>query len=65
MPTGSSSTPEEKERLAKVSTAVEALDGLLSAEQCPQLVEAIVTKYIALSPEELHEWQVRLSFILL
>lgn len=39
--------------------AVAAVDDMLSAERCAVLVEAVVTKYIALSPEELQEWQVK------
>jgi hypothetical protein len=49
---------EGKEVLVGVAAAVEALDELLAADRCAQLVEAIVTKYVALSPEELQEWQV-------
>lgn len=44
-----------KEALGK---AVAAVDEMLSAERCAALVEAVVTKYVALSPEELQEWQV-------
>ena len=51
------------EQLKAVRPAVEAadkaLEALVSEEQCLQLVEAIVTKYLALSPQELEEWQVR------
>ncbi len=46
---------ETKESLEK---AVAAVDKMLSAEQCAALVEAVVTKYVALTPEELQEWQV-------
>ena len=46
---------EVKESLEKAVTAV---DEMLSAKQCALLVEAVVTKYVALSPEELQEWQV-------
>ena len=42
-----------------VRAAVTALDDLLSAERCAQLVEAIVRKFVALTPEEIQEWQVR------
>ncbi|EIE26982.1 ARM repeat-containing protein [Coccomyxa subellipsoidea C-169] len=45
---------ETKESLEK---AVAAVDKMLSAEQCAALVEAVVTKYVALTPEELQEWQ--------
>lgn len=38
--------------------AAAAVDEMLSAERCAALVEAVVTKYVALSPEELQEWQV-------
>ena len=46
---------EVKESLEKAVTAV---DEMLSTEQCALLVEAVVTKYVALSPEEMQEWQV-------
>ncbi|KAL4857828.1 Importin-11 [Chlorella vulgaris] len=37
--------------------ASDALDALLAPAQCPQLVEAIVQKYIMLSPDEVAEWE--------
>ena len=42
-----------------VKAAVAALNDLLSAERCAQLVEAIIRKFVALTPEEIQEWQVR------
>jgi hypothetical protein len=60
MVAGSEGIAEETELVAGVAPAVKALNELLSTERCPPLVEAIVTKYVALSPEELQEWQVRL-----
>ena len=44
-----------------VKAAVAALNKLLSAERCAQLVEAIIRKFVALTPEEIQEWQVRLG----
>ncbi|KAL6783825.1 hypothetical protein ACKKBG_A03665 [Auxenochlorella protothecoides x Auxenochlorella symbiontica] len=43
--------------LPSLTAAQEALDGLLAPGQCSALVQAVVTKYIALSSEELEEWQ--------
>jgi hypothetical protein len=40
----------------EVAAAASALDELLAPERCGQLVEALVAKYIALTPEELAEW---------
>lgn len=37
--------------------ACDALDALLAPERCPQLVQAIVQKYIMLSPDEVAEWE--------
>lgn len=37
-----------------------ALTQWLSPEQCGHLVSAVISKYIALTPEELEEWQVQL-----
>lgn len=37
-----------------------ALTQWLSPEQCGHLVSAVISKYIALTPEELDEWQVQL-----
>ena len=46
---------------AQSSAASAALDKMLSSKpggQAPLLLEAIITKYVALSPEELEEWRV-------
>lgn len=37
-----------------------ALTQWLSPEHCGHLVSAVISKYIALTPEELDEWQVQL-----
>ena len=57
--------PEQRERAqqsrAQSSAASAALENMLSSKpggQAPQLMEAIITKYVALSPEELEEWRV-------
>ncbi|KAK9865409.1 hypothetical protein WJX84_004910 [Apatococcus fuscideae] len=46
---------------AQSNAAAAALDNMLSSEpggRCPQLLGAIITKYVALSPEELEEWRI-------
>ncbi len=42
-----------------LKTAAACLDALLSEQdgRCAALVQALVSKYIALSPEELAEWE--------
>ncbi|BDA43024.1 Importin-11 [Coccomyxa sp. Obi] len=52
-----SSTEEGHSMKEALGKAVAAVDEMLSAERCAALVEAVVTKYVALSPEELQEWQ--------
>lgn len=41
---------------AQLLAAADALDALLAPAQCPALVQAIVQKYIMLSPDEVAEW---------
>ncbi len=48
----------DSQQLEEASTA---LTQWLSPEHCGHLIAAVITKYIALTPEELQEWQV--SFI--
>lgn len=46
---------------AQSNAAAAALENMLSSQpggQAPKLMEAIITKYVALSPEELEEWRV-------
>ena len=43
----------------KIMAADKALTDLHTEPQCTRLVESIVTKYLALTPAELEEWQVR------
>lgn len=43
----------------KISAADAALRKLLEEPQCSRLVEAIISKYLALTPAELEEWEVR------
>ena len=43
----------------KIIAADKALTDLHTEPQCTRLVESIVTKYLALTPAELEEWQVR------
>lgn len=42
---------------AKATIAHDALSALLSPPRSVALVESLVTKYVALTPEELQEWQ--------
>ncbi len=54
--------PAKEKALAmrgKVEAASRALDDMLAVEggACQRLVEAIIVKYIALSPFELQEWE--------
>ena len=60
--------PPRRRRAARASTEAElpalrgaaaALDALLSPEggRCAALVAALVSKYLALSPEEVAEWE--------
>jgi len=57
-------TPEQHEQMRssfqKASIAHAALSRMLSNEggQCSLLVEAVIAKYVALTPDELEEWQV-------
>ena len=46
----------DSEQLEEASTA---LTQWLSPDHCAHLIAAVITKYIALTPEELQEWQVR------
>ena len=46
-----------------MKAAVTALNDLLSPERCAQLVEAIIKNFVALTPEELQEWQVMPSML--
>lgn len=54
----------QKEEVAaiwpKIQQADKALKELQTPPQVGQLIESIVTKYLALTPSELEEWQVRL-----
>ena len=57
--------PEEESQLAKwreeitnLEAAESALTALLAEGQCAPLVEAVITKYLALTMDELQEWQV-------
>ena len=44
---------------AALEGAAAALNELLAPPQCVHMVEAIVLKYVALTPDELIEWQAR------
>ena len=46
----------DSKHLEEASTA---LTQWLSPEHCGHLIAAVISKYIALTPEELQEWQVR------
>ena len=45
----------------QLEEASSALTQWLSPELVGHLIAAVISKYIALTPEELHEWQVRMS----
>ena len=42
----------------QLEEASAALSQWLSPEHCGHLIAAVISKYIALTPEELEEWQV-------
>ena len=46
----------------EVQAADAAMKELLAEGNCGPIVEAIVSKYIALSPDEVLEWQVSILF---
>ncbi len=48
----------DSQQLEEASTA---LTQWLSPEHCYHLIAAVISKYIALTPEELQEWQVSLN----
>ena len=49
----------DSQELEEASTA---LTQWLSPEHCYHLIAAVISKYIALTPEELQEWQVSFNF---
>lgn len=42
----------------KIAAADAALNELLTEPQCTRIVESIISKYLAMTPSELEEWQV-------
>ena len=46
----------------EVRAADAAMKELLAEGNCGPIVDAIVSKYIALSPDEVSEWQVEIIF---
>lgn len=46
-----------QEEVSRMEMAENALSLLLAEDQCGPLVEAVIIKYLSLSPDELQEWQ--------
>ena len=50
-------TPPKHTPHTQAAQAHQALGRMLAAPQCGLLVEAVISKYVALTTEELEEWQ--------
>ena len=57
-PEDESEVPRWREEIGALEAAEAALSSLLTEGACGPLVKAVITKYLALSLDELQEWQV-------
>jgi len=52
---------ERQQWLLNMQAANEAIECLYSSLECPRVVKALVSKYLAWTQDELEEWEVGIS----